>query len=32
MGDWEPNRRLVVKSDGRERSVYLWTMPPQIKR
>jgi 16S rRNA G966 N2-methylase RsmD len=32
MGDWEPNRRLVVKSDGRERPVYLWTMPPQIKR
>jgi len=25
MGDWKPDRRLVVKSDGRERPVYLWT-------
>src|SRR5687767_12974626 len=27
MGDWPPSRRLVVKSDGRERSVYLWALP-----
>jgi SAM-dependent methyltransferase len=32
MGDWEPTRRLVVRSDGRDRPVYLWTMPPQIRR
>lgn len=24
MGDWKPARRLIVKSDGRERPVYLW--------
>jgi 16S rRNA G966 N2-methylase RsmD len=24
MGDWQPARRLIVKSDGRERPVYLW--------
>jgi 16S rRNA G966 N2-methylase RsmD len=27
MGDWPPSRALVVKSDGRERSVYLWALP-----
>ena len=27
MGDWEPTRTLRLKSDGRERAVYLWTMP-----
>jgi len=27
MGDWEPTRTLRIKSDGRERPVYLWTMP-----
>jgi SAM-dependent methyltransferase len=27
MGDWPPKRTLRVKSDGRERPVYLWTMP-----
>jgi 16S rRNA G966 N2-methylase RsmD len=32
MGDWEPTRTLRVKSGGRERPVYLWTMPPQIRR
>jgi 16S rRNA G966 N2-methylase RsmD len=32
MGDWEPTRRLIVKSDRRERPVYLWTMPPRIRR
>jgi hypothetical protein len=26
MGDWPPERRLVLKSDGRERSVYLWRL------
>jgi tRNA1(Val) A37 N6-methylase TrmN6 len=31
MGDWEPARRLIVKSDGRERPVYLWTMPPRTR-
>jgi len=27
MGDWPPERRLVLKSDGRERPVYLWRIP-----
>jgi 16S rRNA G966 N2-methylase RsmD len=27
MGDWEPSRTLRVKSGGRERPVYLWTIP-----
>jgi 16S rRNA G966 N2-methylase RsmD len=27
MGDWPPERRLVLKSDGRERPVYLWKIP-----
>jgi SAM-dependent methyltransferase len=27
MGDWPPSRTLRITSDGRERPVYLWTMP-----
>jgi 23S rRNA G2445 N2-methylase RlmL len=27
MGDWPPTRTLRMKSDGRERAVYLWVMP-----
>jgi 16S rRNA G966 N2-methylase RsmD len=27
MGDWPPSRTVRMKSDGRERAVYLWTMP-----
>jgi SAM-dependent methyltransferase len=27
MGDWTPQRTVQVVSDGRERSVYLWTIP-----
>jgi 23S rRNA G2445 N2-methylase RlmL len=27
MGDWLPRRTLRIASDGRERPVYLWTMP-----
>jgi len=27
MGDWPPARTLRIRSDGRERPVYLWTMP-----
>ena len=27
MGDWPPEHRQVVKSDGRERSVYRWSLP-----
>jgi len=27
MGDWQPRRTLRIRSDGRERPVYLWTMP-----
>jgi len=26
MGDWPPERRVVLKSDGRERPVYLWRL------
>jgi predicted RNA methylase len=26
MGDWPPKRTLRVRSDGRERSVYLWVI------
>ena len=32
MGDWEPQRTLRVRSEIRERPIYLWIMPPQIKR
>jgi SAM-dependent methyltransferase len=27
MGDWKPDRTVLVASGGRERSVYLWTIP-----
>ncbi|MGH7797054.1 MAG: SAM-dependent methyltransferase [Candidatus Binatia bacterium] len=27
MGDWKPQKTARVKSSGRERSVYLWTIP-----
>ena len=27
MGDWQPRRTLRIRSDGRERPVYLWVMP-----
>jgi SAM-dependent methyltransferase len=26
MGDWPPKRTLRIRSDGRERSVYLWVI------
>lgn len=29
MGDWKPQRTVRVQSGGRERLVYLWTIPPQ---
>jgi SAM-dependent methyltransferase len=28
MGDWKPQKTVRVTSSGRERSVYLWTIPP----
>jgi SAM-dependent methyltransferase len=28
MGDWKPEKAVRVRSSGRERSIYLWTMPP----
>ena len=27
MDDWQPTRTLRIRSDGRERPVYLWVMP-----
>lgn len=27
MGDWRPQRTLAVKSDWRERYLYLWVIP-----
>jgi SAM-dependent methyltransferase len=27
MGDWKPQKTMRVISSGRERSVYLWTLP-----
>jgi hypothetical protein len=24
MGDWQPSRTLRIRSDGRDRPVYLW--------
>ena len=27
MGDWPPERRVVLKSEGRERAVFLWRIP-----
>ena len=29
MGDWKPQRTERVQSGGRERFVYLWTIPPR---
>ena len=29
MGDWKPQKAVRVTSGGRERSVYLWTIPPR---
>ena len=29
MGDWKPQQTVRVQSGGRERSVYLWTIPPR---
>jgi SAM-dependent methyltransferase len=29
MGDWKPQKAVRVRSDGRERSIYLWTIPPR---
>jgi 23S rRNA G2445 N2-methylase RlmL len=26
MGDWRPSRTLRMRSDGRERAVYLWIL------
>lgn len=27
MGDWKPQKSMRVQSNGRERSIYLWTIP-----
>ena len=27
MGDWQPQQTLGIRSDGRERPIYLWTIP-----
>jgi SAM-dependent methyltransferase len=27
MGDWQPQKVVRVASEGRERSIYLWTIP-----
>lgn len=27
MGDWKPQKTMRVRSSGRERSIYLWTIP-----
>jgi len=27
MGDWKPQKTVRVQSSGRERPVYLWTIP-----
>ena len=27
MGDWKPQKAVRVRSGGRERSIYLWTIP-----
>jgi SAM-dependent methyltransferase len=29
MGDWKPQKAVRVRSGGRERSIYLWTIPPR---
>ena len=29
MGDWQPRETVRVTSEGRERSVYLWTIAPR---
>jgi SAM-dependent methyltransferase len=29
MGDWKPQKAVRVRSSGRERSIYLWTIPPR---
>jgi ubiquinone/menaquinone biosynthesis C-methylase UbiE len=27
MGDWKPEKAVRIQSSGRERSIYLWTIP-----
>jgi tRNA G10 N-methylase Trm11 len=29
MGDWKPQKVVHVRSGGRDRSIYLWTIPPR---
>ena len=29
MGDWKPQKAVRVRSSDRERSIYLWTIPPR---
>src|ERR671912_101650 len=29
MGDWKPEKVVRVRSSDRERSIYLWTIPPR---
>jgi SAM-dependent methyltransferase len=29
MGDWQPQETVRVTSEGRERSIYLWTIAPR---
>ncbi len=29
MGEWKPQKAVRVRSSDRERSVYLWTIPPR---
>lgn len=30
MGDWKPDRTILVKDNGRPRSLYLWMMPANV--
>ena len=32
MGDWRPAKTVHVKSDSRERAVFLWTVPTPARR
>jgi SAM-dependent methyltransferase len=29
MGDWKPQEAVRIRNSGRERSIYLWTIPPR---
>jgi hypothetical protein len=31
MGDWKPEKVIQVPADGRERTIYFWTIPAKAE-